>query len=130
MSSILNEIAAYKREWVKSCKGKVSEQTLLSQAKDIQPLDYAGALIERIGNKQNAVIAEVKKASPSKGVIRQDFHPVNISTSYEQGGATCLSVLTDVKYFQGDDQFVRDIRKAVNIPILRKDFIMTSTTLQ
>lgn len=124
MSSILNEIAAYKREWVKSCKNKVSEQTLLSEAKDIAPLDYAGALVKRIGNKDNAVIAEVKKASPSKGIIREDFNPVSIATAYESGGATCLSVLTDVKYFQGNDQFVRDIREAVNIPILRKDFML------
>ncbi len=124
MSSILNEIAAYKREWVKSCKQKVSEQTLLSQAKDMQPLDYAGALIERISNQNNAVIAEVKKASPSKGIIREDFHPVNIAKAYERSGATCLSVLTDVKYFQGNDQFVRDIREQVNIPILRKDFML------
>ncbi|WP_038246505.1 indole-3-glycerol phosphate synthase TrpC [Ghiorsea bivora] len=124
MSSILNEIAAYKREWVKSCKSKVSEQTLLSEAKAIAPLDYAGALIKRIGNKENAVIAEVKKASPSKGIIREDFNPVSIAKAYEAGGATCLSVLTDVKYFQGDDQFVSDIREAVNIPILRKDFML------
>ncbi len=124
MSSILNEIAAYKREWVKSCKQKVSEQTLLSQAKDMQPLDYAGALVERISKQENAVIAEVKKASPSKGIIREDFHPVNIAKAYERSGATCLSVLTDVKYFQGNDQFVRDIREQVNIPILRKDFML------
>jgi len=124
MSSILNEIATYKREWVRSCKAKVSEQTLLSQAKDIAPLDYAGSLIRRINNKDNAVIAEVKKASPSKGVIREDFNPVSIAKAYEAGGATCLSVLTDVKYFQGDDQFVRDIRERVNIPILRKDFML------
>jgi len=124
MSSILHEIAAYKREWVKSCKQKVSEQTLITQSKNMQPLDYAGALIERISKQENAVIAEVKKASPSKGIIREDFHPVNIAKAYEQGGATCLSVLTDVKYFQGDDQFVRDIREQVNIPILRKDFML------
>lgn len=124
MSSILNEIAAYKREWVKSCKQKVSEQTLLSQAHAIEPLDFAGALSARINNKENAVIAEVKKASPSKGIIREDFHPVNIAKAYEQGGATCLSVLTDVKYFQGEDQFVSDIRQAVDIPILRKDFML------
>ena len=124
MSSILNEIAAYKREWVKSCKTKVSEQALLSQAKEIQPLDYAGALIERISKQDNAVIAEVKKASPSKGIIRENFNPVNIAKAYEAGGATCLSVLTDVKYFQGSDDFVRDIRAAVNIPILRKDFML------
>ncbi len=124
MSSILNEIAVYKREWVTTCKKRVSEQTLLAQCKNIEPLDFADALIERIKNKQNAVIAEVKKASPSKGVIREDFDPVSIATAYEQGGATCLSVLTDVKYFQGDDQFVRDIRQAVNIPVLRKDFML------
>lgn len=124
MSSILNEIAAYKRKWVSSCKSNVSEQVLFNQAKAQQPLDYAGALIERINSKQNAVIAEVKKASPSKGIIRPEFHPVEIAKSYEEGGATCLSVLTDVQYFQGDDQFVRDIRQAVNIPILRKDFML------
>ncbi|MDQ7002962.1 MAG: indole-3-glycerol phosphate synthase TrpC, partial [Ghiorsea sp.] len=124
MSSILHEIAAYKREWVKSCKAKASEQALLRQAEEVQPLDYAGALIARISKQENAVIAEVKKASPSKGVIRQDFNPVSIAKAYETGGATCLSVLTDVKYFQGDDQFVRDIRASVNIPILRKDFML------
>jgi len=124
MSSILNEIAAYKREWVKSCKQKVNEQSLLSQAKHIQPLDFAGALVQRINNKENAVIAEVKKASPSKGIIREDFNPVSIAKAYEAGDATCLSVLTDEKYFQGSDQFVRDIREHVNIPILRKDFML------
>lgn len=124
MSSILHEIAAYKREWVKSCKAKISEQALLRQAEEVQPLDYAGALIARISKQENAVIAEVKKASPSKGVIREDFNPVSIAKAYEAGGAICLSVLTDVKYFQGDDQFVRDIRASVNIPILRKDFML------
>ena len=124
MCSILNEIAAYKREWVKSCKQKHSEQALLTQAKHIEPLDFSGTLIAQVQSKRNAVIAEVKKASPSKGVIREDFHPVDIAKAYEKGGATCLSVLTDVKYFQGDDQFVRDIRAHVNIPILRKDFML------
>ncbi len=124
MSSILNEIAAYKREWVKSCKAKVSEQEILKQSKAHNPLDYAGALQEKIAAKQNAVIAEVKKASPSKGIIRQDFDPVAIAKAYEGGGATCLSVLTDEKYFQGCDQFVRDIHNQVHIPILRKDFML------
>jgi len=124
MSSILNEIAAYKREWVRSCKQRVSEGVLLEMAMQHQPLDFCGALSDRVNQKQNAVIAEVKKASPSKGVIRAGFDPVAIAESYQAGGATCLSVLTDVKYFQGADAYVSDIRKAVDIPILRKDFML------
>lgn len=124
MSSILNEIAAYKRQWVAACKSRVSEQTLLSQCKSTSPLNFAVVLSESIQQKQNAVIAEVKKASPSKGIIRDDFDPVWIANSYADAGAACLSVLTDVKYFQGADDYVRDIRKAVNIPILRKDFMV------
>lgn len=124
MSSILNEIAAYKRQWVAACKEKISEQQLLNIAQDYAPRHFAGALTERIKEKRNAVIAEVKKASPSKGVIRADFDPVSIATAYEAAGAACLSVLTDVKYFQGADDYVRSIRKAVSLPILRKEFII------
>jgi len=124
MNSILNEIAAYKRQWVKQCKQQITEVDILKQAEEYIPLDFSKALSLKINNHENAVIAEVKKASPSKGIIREDFDPVSIATSYEKGGATCLSVLTDVKYFQGADDYVRDIRKAVNIPILRKDFII------
>jgi len=124
MSSILNEIAAYKRQWVGACKEKTSEQQLLDIAQGYAPRNFAGALTDRICNKKNAVIAEVKKASPSKGVIRQDFDPVAIATAYEAADATCLSVLTDVKYFQGSDDYVRAVRKAVSIPILRKEFIV------
>ncbi|MDX8397613.1 MAG: indole-3-glycerol phosphate synthase TrpC [Mariprofundaceae bacterium] len=124
MSSILNEIASYKRTWVRQCQQKVGENQLLKLAMDYTPLNFTNALVQCIENRQNAVITEVKKASPSKGIIREDFDPVSIATSYEKGGASCLSVLTDVKYFQGSDDYVRDIRKAVNIPILRKDFIV------
>jgi len=124
MSSILNEIAAYKRQWVKQCKQQISEEDVLKQAEEYIPLDFSKALSLKINNHENAVIAEVKKASPSKGIIREYFDPVSIATSYKEGGATCLSVLTDVKYFQGADDYVRDIRKAVNIPVLRKDFIV------
>jgi len=124
MSSILNEIAAYKRQWVATCKRNTSESDVLNAAKLYQPLDFAGALIHRISRKENAVIAEVKKASPSKGMIREDFDPVWLAKSYENGDATCLSVLTDVKYFQGADDYVRDIRQAVSLPILRKEFIV------
>jgi len=124
MSSILNEIAEYKRQWVATCKKKISEQAIFEQAKAYTPLDFSRALIQQISQKENAVIAEVKKASPSKGMIREDFDPVWIARSYENAGATCLSVLTDVKYFQGSDDHVRAIRQAVNIPILRKEFIV------
>lgn len=124
MSSILNEIAEYKRGWVSACKQKVSESELLQLAKSRSPVNFTAALNNRISAKQNAVIAEVKKASPSRGIIRDDFHPVEIAKSYESGGASCLSVLTDVKYFQGDDAFVTMIRDAVSIPILRKDFML------
>ena len=124
MSSILNEIADYKRQWVAACKEKVSEQTILERANRYTPLNFTTALTKRISQKQNAVIAEVKKASPSKGIIREDFDPVWIANSYENAGAACLSVLTDVKYFQGADDYVRAIRKEVSIPILRKEFIV------
>jgi len=124
MSSILNEIATYKREWVAKCKAEHSETELLELAKSAIPLDFTEALKNKISNKQNAVIAEVKKASPSKGIIRADFDPVAIARAYEAGGASCLSVLTDVKYFQGSDAYIGSIRKAVNIPILRKDFML------
>jgi len=124
VSSILNEIAAYKREWVSECKSRLPEQELLKLAGHYSPLDFAGMLIERINNRENAVIAEVKKASPSKGIIREDFDPVWIAQSYADAGATCLSVLTDVKYFQGSDDYVRAIREAVSLPILRKEFMV------
>ncbi|MDX8395430.1 MAG: indole-3-glycerol phosphate synthase TrpC [Mariprofundaceae bacterium] len=124
MSSILNEIAAYKREWVAECKKCTSEQSLLSLASKYTPKDFANALISRINKQQNAVIAEVKKASPSKGVIRDDFDPVWIAKHYAEANATCLSVLTDVKYFQGSDDYVRSIRPNVALPILRKDFML------
>jgi indole-3-glycerol phosphate synthase len=124
MNSILNEIAAYKREWLASCKQRCSEAELLMQASSYHPLDFAGALRANITKRQNAVIAEVKKASPSKGIIRPNFDPAAIASSYQTGGASCLSVLTDVKYFQGADDYVRAIRQVVNLPILRKDFML------
>jgi len=124
MSSILDAIAAYKRDWVKQCKQNISENELLQQSRAYSPLPFASALQERIQKRQNAVITEVKKASPSKGVIREDFDPVWIAQSYADADATCLSVLTDEKYFQGADAYVRAIRQAVHIPILRKDFML------
>lgn len=124
MSSILNEIAAYKRQWVAACKARLSEDTLLKQAAHYSPRGFSAVLSKRITQKKNTVIAEVKKASPSKGVIRADFDPVAIACAYAQAGATCLSVLTDEKYFQGSDDYIRQIRQAVELPILRKDFML------
>ncbi len=124
MTSILNEIAEYKRGWVARCKQQCSESELLNLASQRTPLDFSGALQAKVASKQNAVIAEVKKASPSRGMIRPDFDPVAIAQSYESGGATCLSVLTDVKYFQGADEYVSAIRDAVTLPVLRKDFML------
>jgi len=123
-ASILDTIAAYKREWVADCKRRFSIEELTEFATARQPRDFAGALIAKAGRGEAAVIAEVKKASPSKGVIRPDFDPVAIAQSYEAHGATCLSVLTDVKFFQGADQYVHEIKQAVQIPVLRKDFML------
>jgi len=124
MSSILEEIAAYKREWIHRQKARVSENELLTRAQTYAPRDFTDAMETRMKTEKNAVIAEVKKASPSKGVIREDFDPVSIAASYAQGGATCLSVLTDERYFQGNDAYLQDIRKAVSLPVLRKDFML------
>jgi len=124
VNSILKEIAAYKREWVRQQKVCVAESELLKRAQSYTPHNFTGVLETRIITKKNAVIAEVKKASPSRGVIRKDFDPVAIAASYEQGGATCLSVLTDEQYFQGKDVYISNIRKAVSLPVLRKDFML------
>jgi len=124
MSSILEEIAAYKREWVKRSKTRISEAELLERARAYAPRDFAGTLTACIADEKNAVIAEVKKASPSRGVIRNDFDPVAIAKAYAAGGASCLSVLTDERYFQGSDMYLSDIRKSVELPILRKDFML------
>jgi len=124
MSSILEEIAAYKREWVARQKIRIPESDLFTRAQAYTPGDFAGALENRIATGENAIIAEVKKASPSRGIIRKHFDPVSIAASYEAGGASCLSVLTDEHYFQGKDTYLADIRTAVSLPILRKDFML------
>lgn len=85
---------------------------------------FTSAIESRISLGQNAVIAEIKKASPSKGIIRDNFEPISIAQSYQNAGAACLSILTDIKFFKGSDQYLIDARTAVSIPVLRKDFII------
>lgn len=125
MHDVLKRILARKQEEVAQRRERVSQFELTVRAKAAPPLrGFADALATRIGAGQPAVIAEVKKASPSKGVIRPDFDPAAIARSYEAGGAACLSVLTDVDFFQGSDAYLQQARAACNLPVLRKDFIV------
>ena len=120
--SVLSEILAAKRTEVDCAKGRISAEELVCQIGDMEaPRNFLGALQKLAGP---ALIAEVKKASPSKGVIREDFEPVQIAQTFVEGGASCLSVLTDEPFFQGRLSYLRDIRAAVDLPLLRKDFII------
>ncbi|HEX7802991.1 MAG TPA: indole-3-glycerol phosphate synthase TrpC [Pseudoxanthomonas sp.] len=123
MSDILNTILARKAEEIAERSARVPLAEVTARANDASPVrGFADALHERIGTGDAAVIAEIKKASPSKGVIRQDFRPAEIAMSYEFGGAACLSVLTDVDFFQGADAYLQQARDACTLPVLRKDF--------
>nr|WP_225780151.1 indole-3-glycerol phosphate synthase TrpC [Pseudomonas sp. Marseille-Q3773] len=123
--TVLEKIIARKFQEVAERSARVSLAELEALAKVADaPRGFAKALIEQAGRKQPAVIAEIKKASPSKGVIREHFVPAEIAVSYEKGGATCLSVLTDVDYFQGADEYLQQARAAVSLPVIRKDFMV------
>ncbi len=123
MSDILQRILARKREEVSERKTRVPLAELRARCADAPPArGFAAALRTRTDAGQAAVIAEIKKASPSKGLIRGDFDPAAIARSYQAGGATCLSVLTDVDFFQGLDAYLREARAACTLPVLRKDF--------
>ncbi len=122
-SHILEEIVWHKEIEVAQLREKLPLADLQRQALKILPTrDFVAAL--RQGKTKPALIAEVKKASPSKGVLREDFEPVAIALAYQQGGASCLSVLTDTKFFQGSFDYLTQIRAAVNLPLLCKDFIL------
>ena len=123
--TVLEQILARKAEEIAARRAVVSLAELEQQAAAADPArGFAKALIEQARKKQPAVIAEIKKASPSKGVIRENFLPAEIAKSYQSGGATCLSVLTDIDFFQGSDQYLRDARAACNLPVIRKDFMI------
>ena len=127
MSTILDKIVATKRTEIARAKAAVSEQSLRAQLPAAPPARDFFAPLASAGSIK--LIAEVKKASPSKGIIRSDFDPVAIARIYEANGATCLSVLTDETYFQGSLDYLRQIRANVAIPLLRKDFILDSYQL-
>lgn len=127
MSDILNKILATKRDEVQTAKGLTSLSQLQKQAEaQSEARDFVGAIHAKVIANKPAVIAEIKKASPSKGVIRENFNPAEIAKSYQKGGAACLSVLTDTQYFQGSAEYLKQARAACKLPVLRKDFMIDS----
>ena len=129
MSTILDRILATKAGELVQRKAQRSQADLesaLANAPMTDPRGFVAALRRQAEQKQPGVIAEIKKASPSKGVIRADFDPAAIAKDYAANGASCLSVLTDEEYFQGSDAYLREVRGAVDLPIIRKDFTIDS----
>ena len=129
MSDILNQIVAVKREEVAAAKQRMSLDAMRFDAESrVLTRDFVGAMRSRIAAGQAAVIAEVKRASPSKGVLREAFEPADIAQSYAEGNgvvsATCLSVLTDRQFFQGSVDFLKQARASCDLPVLRKDFMI------
>ena len=123
MSDILNKILRRKAEEVTALRARTSLRELGLLAEDAGPTrGFAAAIKQKIGQRKPAVIAEIKKASPSQGLLRADFNPGEIAQSYERAGAACLSVLTDVDFFQGADAYLQQARAACALPVLRKDF--------
>ncbi|MDH0293032.1 indole-3-glycerol phosphate synthase TrpC [Pseudomonas sp. GD04087] len=123
--TVLQKILARKAEEVAERRARVAfaEVEQLARAANA-PRGFANALLERAKRREPAVIAEVKKASPSKGVLRENFDPADIARSYEEGGAACLSVLTDIDFFLGSDAYLKEARAACKLPVIRKDFMI------
>ena len=125
MTDILDKIVAVKHQEVAEAKKRKSLEAMRFDAESrVLTRDFVGALRAKIAAGQPAVIAEVKKASPSKGVLRADFIPADIAQSYAEYGAACLSVLTDQQFFQGEIDFLKQARASCQLPVLRKDFMV------
>jgi indole-3-glycerol phosphate synthase len=125
MSDILKKILAVKAHEVAAALSAKSLPVMRAEAAQAAPArDFVAAIRNKIGAGKAAVIAEIKKASPSKGVIREDFKPAEIAQSYAQHGAACLSVLTDEQFFQGSADYLKQARDACELPVLRKDFMV------
>jgi len=125
MTDILQKIVAVKREEIAAAKRRRDAASLRRDAESLGgQRDFVGSLRGKVAAGRAAVIAEIKKASPSKGVLRQRFVPAEIAASYALHGAACLSVLTDVQFFQGDSAYLEQARAACTLPVLRKDFIV------
>ena len=125
MPDILNQIVAVKREEVAAAITRKPLAAMRADAESrVLTRDFAGALRAKIASGKPAVIAEIKKASPSKGVLRADFIPADIAQSYAEHGAACLSVLTDQQFFQGSIDYLKQARASCSLPVLRKDFII------
>lgn len=122
---ILLKILARKQQEINERSASITTEMLKASLADAsQPRGFIKAILQKIKEDDAAVIAEIKKASPSKGVIRENFHPADIAKSYAKGGAACLSVLTDVDFFQGADSYLQEARGACSLPVIRKDFII------
>ena len=125
MSDILNKILAVKREEVAAALAVKPLAAMRAEAESrAVSRDFVGAIRAKVSRGEAAVIAEIKKASPSKGVLREDFRPAEIAASYEKHGAACLSVLTDRRFFQGAPEYLGAARAACALPVLRTDFLI------